>query len=348
MTEATNMQEPQLVLVTGGSGYIAGFCIAGLISQGYAVRTTVRSLSREAEVRASLSRIANLDDRLSFVAADLTSDEGWARAVEGCRYVLHVASPLPTSNPKNDDDLIRPARDGALRVLKAARDAGVARVVMTASTAAICYGRGSRDIPFTEADWSDETNRKDTSAYERSKTIAERAAWDWMAREGAGLELTTIAPGAVLGPVLGQDFSASLEIVRKLLQGALPGLPRFGWPLVDVRDIADLHIRAMTSPAAAGERFIGAGPFFWMKDIAAVLKAQAPDISKKVPSNPIPNWLIRLSASFDPLVRDRLFELDKHRPISAEKARTLLGWSPRTNAQSILDTARSLVAEGQV
>lgn len=341
-------QETHQVLVTGGSGYIAGFCIAGLISQGYAVRTTVRSLSREAEVRASLSKIANLGDRLSFVAADLNSDEGWAAAVAGCRYVLHVASPLPTSNPKNDDDLIRPARDGALRVLKAAKDAGVARVVMTASTAAICYGRGSRDIPFTEADWSDETNRKDTSAYERSKTIAERAAWAWMAKEGGALELTTIAPGAVLGPVLGQDFSASLEIVRKLLQGALPGLPRFGWPLVDVRDIADLHIRAMTSPAAAGQRFIGAGPFLWMKDIAAVLKTHAPDISKKVPTNPIPNWLIRLSASFDTLVRDRLFELDKHRPISADKARTLLGWSPRTNEQSILDTARSLVAEGQV
>jgi dihydroflavonol-4-reductase len=341
-------QQRDLVLVTGGSGYIAGFCIAELIAQGYAVRTTVRSLSREAEVRATLAKIVDAGDRLSFVAADLNSDAGWAQALSGCRYVLHVASPLPTENPRNDDDLVKPARDGALRVLRAARDAGAARVVMTASTAAIAYGRGGRDTPFTEADWTDETNRKDTSAYERSKTLAERAAWDWHAREGGALELVTIAPGLVLGPVLGKDFSASVEAVRMLLRGAMPGLPRFGWPLVDVRDIADLHLRAMVHPAAAGQRFIGAGPFMWMKDIAAVLKAQVPELSAKVPSRGTPNWLIRLLATFDPVVRDRLFELDKHRPVSAEKARTILGWSPRSNAESIVDTARSLVAEGLV
>jgi dihydroflavonol-4-reductase len=342
------MVERGLVLVTGGSGYIAGFCVAQLLNEGWRVRTTVRSLARETEVRAALTAISRPDDRLSFVAADLNSDTGWPEAVAGCDYVLHVASPLPTTNPKDDDDLVRPARDGALRVLKAARDAGVKRVVMTASTAAVCYGRGSRDKPYTEEDWSDETNRGDTSAYERSKTIAERAAWAWHRDEGGTLELTTICPGAVLGPVLGSDFSASIEIVRKLLQGSLPGLPRFGWPLVDVRDIADLHVRAMTSPVAPGQRYLGAGDFLWIRDIAKILRDKLPKEARKVPTNGVPNWVVRLSAIFDPLVRDRLFELDKHRPVSAAKALSHLGWAPRSNEAMILDTARSLIGHGLV
>lgn len=342
------MADRGLVLVTGGSGYIAGFCIAQLLNEGWRVRTTVRSLTREAGVREALTAICRPDERLTFAAADLNSDAGWPEAVAGCDYVLHVASPLPTSNPKDDDELVRPARDGALRVLKAARDAGVKRVVMTASTAAICYGYGSRDKPYTEDDWSDETNRKDTSAYERSKTIAERAAWAWHRAEGGKLELTTICPGAVLGPVLGSDFSASIEIVRKLLKGELPGLPRFGWPLVDVRDIADLHVRAMTSAAAPGQRYLGAGDFLWMRDIAKILKDNLPKDSKKVPTNAVPNWVIRMAAMFDPLVRDRLFELDKHRPVSSAKAISQLGWSPRSNDAMILDTARSLIGHGLV
>ena len=224
------MDERGQVLVTGGSGYIAGFCIAQLLREGWRVRATVRSLSREAEVRTSLSSLIDPEAPLVFVAADLNDDAGWPAAANGCDYVLHVASPLPLANPKSDDELVRPARDGALRVLKAARDAGVKRVVMTSSTAAVAYGRGGRREPFTESDWSDETNRADSSAYERSKLIAERAAWAWMAAEGGALELTTICPGAVLGPVLGSDYSASIDIVKKLLDGSLPGLPRFGWP----------------------------------------------------------------------------------------------------------------------
>jgi nucleoside-diphosphate-sugar epimerase len=266
----------------------------------------------------------------------------------GCDYVLHVASPIPSRNPKDDDELIRPARDGALRVLAAARDAGVRRVVMTASTAAVAYGHGGRTTPFTEADWSDPANRADSSAYERSKTIAERAAWDWLAREGGGLELVTINPGAVLGPVLGSDFSASILIVQRLLDGSLPGLPQFGWPLVDVRDIADLHARAMLSPAAAGQRYIAAGPFFWMRDIARVLRERIPAGARKVPRRTLPNWLVRLSATFDPVVRDRLFELGKLRPVSADKAKRELGWVPRPNEDAIVDTAESLFAQGLV
>ena len=338
------MTERSSILVTGGSGYVAGFCIGQLLNQGYAVKTTVRSLARDAEVRASLSKLTSHLDRLTVVAADLNADAGWREAVTGCEGVLHVASPLPSANPKDDDELVRPARDGALRVLNAARDAGVKRVVMTSSTAAVSYGRGGRKEPFTEADWSDPTDRSDSSAYERSKMIAERAAWDWHKAQGGALELVTICPGAVLGPVLGRDFSASIEIVKKLLDGSLPGLPRFGWPLVDVRDIADLHIRALTTPSAAGQRFIGANDFYWMSDIAEVLSKGLP--GARVPRMKLANWMVRLSANFDPVVKERLFELDKARPVSAAKARSELGWTPRSNDEAILDTAKSLVAEG--
>jgi dihydroflavonol-4-reductase len=342
------MAEKGLVLVTGGSGYIAGFCITQLIKEGWHVRATVRSLAREKEVRQALSKLVDTTGKLDFCEADLNADKGWTDAAQGCDYVLHVASPLPAVNPKNDDDLVRPARDGALRVLKAARDAGVKRVVMTASTASIAYGHGSREKPFTEADWSDETNRGDTSAYERSKTIAERAAREWMAREGASLELVTIHPGAVLGPVLGKDFSPSIEIVKKLMEGSLPGLPKFGWPLVDVRDIADLHYKAMLAGGVAGERFIGAGPFAWMTDIARTLKSRLGDKAKRVPSRTLPSVMLRVAAMFDPIVRDRLFELNKLRPVSADKAKRVLGWNPRSNDEMIVDTARSLLAEGLV
>ncbi len=342
------MVESERVLVTGGSGYIASFCIAQLLREGASVRTTVRSRAREAAVRAAIGKLAQADDRLEIVVADLNADAGWPEACAGCSGVLHVASPLPSRNPKNDDDLVRPARDGALRVLKAARDGGVARVVMTSSTAAVAYGHGGRAKPFTEEDWSDPADRSDSSAYERSKMIAERAAWDWHGREAGALELVTICPGAVLGPVLGDDFSASLDIVRRLIDGSLPGLPHFGWPLVDVRDIADLHVRALRAPNAAGQRFIGAGPFYWMTDIARVLRDRVPEVANEVPKHQLPSWLVRLSSVADPVVRNRLFELDKERPVSADKAKHALGWTPRGNDEAIADTARSLLAEGVV
>ena len=210
------------VLVTGGSGFIAGHVIVALLRAGHEVRATLRNLSRADEVKAKVRNGgADPERNLTFVEADLNRDAGWAEAVQGCHYVQHVASPLPFEGPENEDDLIRPARDGTLRVLKAARDAGVKRVVMTSSTSAIIFGRGVREKPFTEADWSDETNRADTSPYDRAKTIAERAAWTWHKAEGGGLELVTVNPALVLGPVLGSDFSASIEAVRKLLDGSI-------------------------------------------------------------------------------------------------------------------------------
>ena len=334
------------VLVTGGSGYIASFCIAQLLREGASVVATVRDRARETDVRRAVAKLVQADDRLQVRVADLNADAGWREACAACSGVLHVASPVPSESPKDDDEVVRPARDGALRVLKAARDAGVRRVVMTSSTAAVCYGHGGRSRPFTEADWSDPKDRTDSSAYERSKMIAERAAWEWHARDGGALELVTICPGAVIGPVLGRDFSPSLDIVRSLLRSSLPGLPRFGWPLVDVRDIADLHVRALRAPSAAGQRFIGAGPFYWLQDVGRVLRERVPELAGRVPTRRLPSWLVRLSALRNPAVRARMYELNKQRPVSAEKARRELGWTPRTNDDAIADTARSLKAEG--
>ncbi len=336
------------VLVTGGSGYIAAFCIAQLLRDGAQVTTTIRNPGREPEVRAAIGKLVKADDRFTFVVADLNADAGWQKACTGCSGVLHIASPFPARSPKDDGELVLPARDGALRVLKAALNAGVRRVVLTSSTAAIAYGHGGRSQQFTEADWSDPSVLTDSSAYERSKMIAERAAWDWHAREGAALELVSVCPGAVLGPVLGKEHSASIDIVKRLMDGSLPGLPRFGWPLADVRDIADLHLRALRTPEAAGQRYVGAGPFYWMKDVARVLREQVPEIAEKVPRRDLPDWLVRLSALVDPVLRDRLYELDKQRPVSAEKAKRELGWEPRSNDQIIVETARSLLAQGIV
>lgn len=335
-----------IVLVTGGSGYIAAFCIRQLLDEGWTVRTTVRSLSREAEVRETLGGAALDPARLSFSAADLGADAGWVDAAHGADYVLHVAAPLPSDKVAHDDELVIPAREGTLRVLRAARDGGVKRVVITSSTAAVCYGRGSRSAPYTEAEWTDESNLGDPSAYERAKTLSERAAWAFMEAEGGALELVTVNPGAVLGPVLSGDFSVSIEIVKKLLDGSVPGYPKLGWPLVDVRDIADLHLRAMTAPNAAGERFLGAGDFLWMSDIAEVLRARTPALASRLPRFRLPNWLVRVAAVFDGVLRGRLFELDKERRVDNGKARSVLGWNPRPVADSIVDCAESLVAAG--
>jgi len=268
-----------LVAVTGGSGYIAGYCIAQLLNEGWRARTTVRNPGAAEEVRATIGKITANAGAIEFMA------------VTGADYVLHVASPVPTVDPKSDDELVRPARDGTLRVLKAARNAGVKRVVMTSSISAIMFGRGVREKPFTEADWTDETNRDDTSPYDRAKTIAERAAWAWHKAEGGGLELVTVNPGLVLGPVLGSDFSASLEAVRKLLDGSIPALPHFGFNVVDVRDIAALQLLVMTTPSAAGQRFIGSCDFYWMADIAKILKQGLGDKARKVPSISVPDFL---------------------------------------------------------
>ena len=284
-----------LVLVTGGSGFIGGHCILQLLAQGHHVRTTVRSLAREPEVRALLKRAgAEGGDRLTFAAADLERDAGWPEAVAGSDFVLHVASPFPPTVPKHEDELIVPAREGALRVLKAARAAGVKRVVLTSSFAAIGYGHKPQAAPFDERDWTD-VSGDDVAPYAKSKTLAERAAWDFVAQEG-GPELSVVNPVGVFGPVLGPDTSTSILVVQRLMDGALPGLPQMAFGVVDVRDVADLHLRAMTDPRAKGERFLAtAGDFMTFREIALTLKSRLGAAARRVPTRELPNWLVRVA-----------------------------------------------------
>ncbi|OQW71265.1 MAG: epimerase [Proteobacteria bacterium ST_bin13] len=332
------------VLVTGGSGYIGGFVIRQLVAEGWTVNTTIRSLAREAEVRKVLAVPA---DKLNFFAADLLSDAGWAEAVAGCSHVVHVASPLPNGAVKHEDDLIVPAREGALRALRFAKAAGVKRVVMTSSVAAIAYGHGKKIGTYTEAMWTD-VNGPQVHAYAKSKTIAERAARDWIAAEGGAMEYVSVNPAAVLGPVLSADFSSSVQIITRLLSGSLPGLPNFGFGVVDVRDVADLHVRALTAEGIDGERFIASGPFMMMKDVAAVLRDRLGNEARKVPTRGLPDFLLQLSALFDPTIRMVTGELGKQRITPSDHARDVLGWVPRPAADTIADSARSLIDMGVV
>jgi nucleoside-diphosphate-sugar epimerase len=335
------------VLVTGGSGFIGSHCILQLLAAGHDVRTTVRNPKREPDVRAMLKvGGAEPGDRLTFFTADLERDGGWAEAVAGCDFVHHVASPFPPNVPKDENELIVPAREGSLRVLRAARDAAVKRVVLTSSFAAIGYGQPSRAQPYDETNWTN-PDGDDVRPYVKSKTLAERASWDFIAKEGGDLELSVVNPVGVFGPVLGPDFSTSILLLTRLLNGEMPGCPRIQFGIVDVRDVADLHLRAMTDPAAKGERFLAvAGDFMSVQEIARVLKARMGAAARRVPIRQIPNWLMRLASIRDPAVKQVLPELGKTRNATNEKAKRLLGWNPRSNEEAIVASAKSLVELG--
>jgi nucleoside-diphosphate-sugar epimerase len=335
------------VLVTGGSGFVGSHCILQLLAAGHTVRTTVRNLKREADVRALLKQGgAEPGNQLSFVAADLERDAGWPEAVAGCEYVLHVASPFPESLPKHEDELIVPAREGALRVLRAAKSAGVKRVVLTSSFAAIGYGHPPQAAPFDETSWTNPEG-DDVRPYVKSKTLAERAAWDYIARDGGGLELAVVNPVGIFGPVLGSDYSTSILLVQRLMDGAMPGCPKLSFGAVDVRDVVDLHLRAMTHPAAKGERFLAiAGDFLSMREIALILKARLGQAARRVPTRQLPNWLVRLASLRDPAVKQILPELGKSKNATNAKAKRVLGWQPRSSEEAIVATGESLVRLG--
>ncbi|MCY4745838.1 NAD-dependent epimerase/dehydratase family protein [Pelomonas sp. UHG3] len=340
------MSTPSRILVTGGTGYIAGVLIRQLLADGWQVHTTVRDLAREPALRKALGASRGVKkDQLRCFAADLMADAGWAEAAAGCTHVAHVASPLPTGVPRDANELIVPARDGALRALKAARDAGVQRVVMTSSVAAIAYGHGPGDRHFTERDWTN-LAAPGVPPYVQSKTVAERAARDWVAREGGGLEFCTVNPSVVLGPVASADYSASVVIVQSLLQGRIPALPRIGFGIVDVRDVVELHRLALTAPGMAGERFIACGGFTWLRDIAAVLREELGADARRVPTLQLPDWSVRLMAKVSPLVRNAASELGTTRHQDASHAREVLGWVPRAPREAILASARDLLALG--
>jgi len=337
---------PVQVAVTGASGYIALHVIAALLDQGYAVRGTLRDIARGDKIRAALAKQTDVTG-LSFAETDLMSDAGWDAALADCRYVMHVASPLPVVEPKNHDDLIIPARDGALRVLAAAVRAGVQRVVMTSSIAAIGYGHEDKTI-FTEADWS--VVSEEIGAYAASKTIAERAARDFIAGLPAArsLEFVTINPSFVLGPLIDPDGSASIELVRKLMAREVPGCPKMGFSLVDVRDVAAAHMAAMINPTAAGKRYICNTEFKMMAQIAELLNLTFGPGGHPVRTRELPNWVVRIVALFDPAVGRIVPELGRQKRYDNAAIRQDLNWQPLPMDETIIATGESLIEMGVI
>lgn len=331
-------------LVSGGSGYIAGFLIRQLIENGWTVHTTVRSLKREPEVRGWLG-VDN--DKLHFFAADLENDAGWAEAMAGCSHVAHVASPFPLSVPKDPDELITPAREGALRALRFAKAAGVKRFVLTSSMAAIAYGHGKDSGIYDESDWTNLDN-PEVMPYPRSKTVAERAARDWVAAEGGDMEFASVNPAAVFGPLLSDDLSTSIELVKQLLEGKVPMCPDIGFGIIDVRDVADLHYRALTASGIQSERYVCSGPFLKMIDVANLLRANLGEQAKKVPARKMPDWLLKLFALVRPELKQLVAELGNVRGGDSDHAMKTLGWTMRSPEEAILATAHSLIERGIV
>lgn len=336
------------VLVTGISGFIALHCSLELLKKGYSVRGTLRSPDRNESIRKSLGKHTGVEGRLTFVSADLTKDEGWHEALQGCEYVLHVASPLPRQPPKHDDELVIPAREGALRVLTAANSAGVKRVVMTSSVAAVAFG--TPHVPgkvFDENDWSNPDN---LPAYEKSKTLAERAAWDYIEglTEERRFEFVTINPGLVLGPILDSDYGTSNEVIRKLMVRDLPGVPNLGFMAVDVRDVARAHLLAMTTPAAAGKRFCCVAEFVWMAEVARILDEEMRPKGYKIPQMKLPDFVVKLSAIFDKTTRLIVDFLGERREVSNARIKDVLDWQPRGLHEMVTATAKSLIEQGVV
>lgn len=333
------------VLVTGATGFIASHTILALLDEGHTVRGTARSAAKASALNATLSAYAGRPIEIELVSTDLSSDAGWAEAMVGIEYVQHLASPIPANLPRDPDELIIPARDGALRVLKAARTAQVRRVVMTSSVAAIAYGWGdARPAVLDETHWSNPDNLEDNTAYTRSKVIAERAAWAYVNGEGKGLELTSINPVAVLGPALSADVSASLALVTQPMQAKLPAYPKLTFGIVDVRDVALAHVRAMTEPRAAGERFLLGGDIVTFAELGEILREAYP--GRTLPKGELPNWLVRLLANLNPVLKQILPELGKRRAYSNQKARDILGIEPRGAREAALASTESLIRLG--
>ncbi|MFG2944266.1 NAD-dependent epimerase/dehydratase family protein [Streptomyces adustus] len=339
---------PEQILVTGGSGYIAGWCVAELLRRGYRVRTTVRAPDRQQAVVDAVSTVVDPAGRLGFAVADLTADEGWDTALKGVDRVLHVASPLGVTDSTDPDALIATARDGALRVLRAAADAGVRRVVMTSAANAASPSSYATEGVTDETLWTDPDDPA-LIPYRRSKTLAERAAWDFVRDHAGAPELTCVLPGAVFGPVLTAGTRGSVDIVGRMVTGKLRVLPRIGLEIVDVRDLVDLHIRAMTAPEAAGERFLATGEFMWMADMARVLREGLGADGARVPTRRVPDVVVRLAARFgDAQLREIVPALGRRNRHTTEKAARLLDWRPRPAGETVLDCARSLIGHGAV
>ena len=334
----------ETVLVTGGSGFLGTHTIVQLLQAGYTVRTTVRSPQREEDVRAMIRAggIPN-ESGLSFTVADLMRDDGWQQAMEGVSYVLHTASPFPGHQPADENELILPARDGTLRVLKAASNAGVKRVVITSSFAAVGYSPKPANEPYTEEDWTN-PDQPGLPAYIRSKTLAERAAWDFLEQDHGKLELVVINPTGIFGPALGKDFSSSLHIIQTMLEGHMLAVPDLSFGVADVRDVAEAHLRAMTNPNAAGERFLVTGDkVMSFYDMAVALKKGLGKEAAHVSTKHLPNWVVKVGSLFNTRFKQLALQVGKRKLISNEKVKRVLGLKPRDGAETIVATGQSLI-----
>ncbi|RLJ32902.1 dihydroflavonol-4-reductase [Chryseobacterium sp. 7] len=341
------MENKETVLVTGGSGFIACYCMIALLNNGYKVRASLRSLDKSELVKQMLKEggINSFED-LSFAVADLENETSWEKAVEGCQYIIHTASPTPHTNAKTEEDFVIPAKNGVLFVLRAAKNAGVKRVVLTSAFGAVSYGTW-KNTPYTEEDWT--VLNDSVAPYQRSKTISERAAWDFIQNEGKGMELAVVNPTTVMGPVLSDDYAHSIQIIKQMLNGEMKGCPKLITGFVDVRDVADLHVKALSMPEANGQRFIAvAGEALSMLEVAAILRKKLGKTAEKAPTKELPNWLIRLLAVFNPRLKMIVPHLGLVKRASSEKAIQQLGWKPRMADEAILAAAESLIKFNQI
>ena len=346
------MENSETVLVTGGTGFVGVQCILQLLQKGYAVKTTLRSIKRKDEVLDMLKNGGiTAFDNLSFVEADLTKNDNWYEAAKGCRYVLHVASPIFLQLPKDENEMIHPAVYGARRVLKAARNAGVKRVVMTSNFGAVGYSHKNPNTKITEEEWTN-PNEKGLSSYNKSKVLAERAAWNIINinKEAGNTELSVINPVAIFGPSLSPVLSSGFALLKNLIDGKMKAIPNLTMNVIDVRDVADLHIRAMTNPDAKGQRFLAlAGGKISMPQIATLLKNKMPEIAENIPAKVLPDWQIYVAALFNRQAKNAASMLRASRNVSNEKAKKILGWQPiATNEEAIIASVESMVKFGNI
>ena len=336
------------VLLTGISGFLGSHTAIQLLNKGYEVVGTLRDIKRADEIKKIIAGHTSNINNLSFAQAELSDENVWQQLTKGVDFVQHVASPFPRELPKHEDELIIPAKNGVLFILKAAAANGVKRVVITSSSSTVLYGKpkGKESGTFDETVWTDAANRDDTTPYFRSKTIAEKAAWDFIKADKSGLELVTVLPGAILGPVLENDFGTSANIVLKMLDGSMPAVPGIGFDIVDVRSVADMLIRSMEMPEAAGERFLSSAGFLSFGDVAAILKAKYP--GRKIPQRILPDFLTRVLSWFEKALAPALLDLGKQRRANSNKAKRMLNWQPIDNNEAVIACAESLISLGLV